>query len=468
MSRRGITEPSPRRASESDVPRIATQAKILGLSTDVFMGIISDMSMQPVAKPRLLRAVNPPLGSYFRVGRDHKPLQALLAEDRAAFTGLVFDARDHDRHRELRGAAAGRVETVLDTKAFELSTVGGAANPRLAGLPWAGDQLPHTPELLRGPWGKQVAELIADEVAERQYGAVLTPTHFLRRVDDEWLEVDLELAQRLRAQLDQRRLRDVTIYFSLTMHSSVLADAAARARIVERLASAPIDALWLRIHPFSAADAGPDALRRYIEGARDLQRLGLPLIGEHTGTAGVALLAFGAVGGIESGITSGERFVVSALLKPPSPNAAAFTPAPRVYLAALGTFVSRDQAKALLAKTGMRTMLGCRDTSCCARGPADTDLDPRRHFLLQRQREVTEIGQRPEPVRPSLYLEEFLRPATDFALRAAKVDLKLERTRKRLEGWRLTLGAMNQQGPPTTVALPPEGKRTHPHVRRSA
>jgi len=402
------------------------------------------------------------------VGRNYKPLQALLAENRAGFSGLIFEAWDHAHQGELRRAASGRVETVLDTLAFELSTVRGPLDARLAKLPWAGEVLPHTPALLLGPHGRRLVEAIADEVAERRYSGVLAPTHFVRSVDEAWLDVDLQLARGLRGALDQRQLHDVTIYFPLALHSNVFANSTARARIVDRLAIAPIDALWLRIHPFGAADAGPTALRRYIEAARDLQRLGLPIVGERTGTAGVALLAFGAVGGIESGVTFGERFNVNALFKPPNPNDKPFAPAPRVYLAAIGTFVSRDQADALYAKPVMRRLLGCRDTSCCERGPADTDRDPRRHFLLQRQREVIEISRRPEPVRPGLYLEEFLRPATDLAMRAAKVDPKLERTRTRLEAWRLTLGAMNQSGPPSGVSLAPEGKRTQPQLRKSA
>jgi hypothetical protein len=426
------------------------------------------MSTTTATKPRLLRAVNPPLGSYIRVGRNYKPLQSLLAEDRAGFSGLIFEAWDHAHQGDLRRTATGRVETVLDTLAFELSTARGPLDPRLTNLPWAGDVLPHTPALLLGPQGRRMAEAIADEVSERRYSGVLAPAHFLRRVDEAWLEVDLQLARGLRAALDQRQLHDVTIYFPLALHSSVFANGAARARILDRLATAPIDALWLRIHPFGAVDAGPMALRRYVEGARDLQRLGLPVVGERTGTVGVALLAFGAVGGIESGVTFGERFNVNALFKPPNPNDKPFAPAPRVYLAAIGTFVSREQANALLAQPGMRRLLGCRDTACCARGPADTDRDPRRHFLLQRQREVSEISRRPEPVRPSQYLEEFLRPATDFAMRAAKVDPRLERTRTRLEAWRLTLGALNQAGPPSAVSLAPEGKRTIPQLRKSA
>lgn len=194
--------------------------------------------------------------------------------------------------------------------------------------------------------------------------------------------------------------------------------------------------------------AGPLVLRNYIEAARDLQRLGLPIVGEHTGTAGVALLAFGAVGGIESGITFGERFDANPWFKEPKPSDNPFAPPPRVYLPTLGVFASRDQATALFAKPGMRSTFGCRDASCCARGPADTDRDPRRHFLLQRQREVNDISRRPEPVRASIYLEEFLRPATDLALRAAQVDATFKPACKRLEDWRLTLGATNQDGPP--------------------
>ena len=88
--------------------------------------------------------------------------------------------------------------------------------------------------------------------------------------------------------------------------------------------------------------------------------------------------------------------------------------------------------------------------------------DPRRHFILRRTGEVERYGRAPEPLRSGLYLEEFLRPATDFALRAARVAPELESTRKRLEGWRNTLGAMQQQGPPVSFAVAPQGQRTQP------
>ncbi len=425
--------------------------------------------MSDPPKPRLLRAVSPPLGAYFRVARDHLALQALLASDRHSFTGLVYDAHDAEQHDELRRVARERhLETVLDPKAFELSTVRGPLNPKLAALAWAGVQLPHDPGQLRGPGAQWMSALIADEVARRHYSAVLSPTHLLSGADDEWLSVDIQLARSLRRALDERGLQKVTIYFPLTLRSKVFHNSAARNTVMRALAEAPIDAVWLRIHPFSSSQAGPLVLRSYIEAACDLHRLGLPIVGERTGTAGLALMAFGAIGGIESGVTHGERFDVNNLFKPPRPGDKPFAPSPRVYLSRLGVFVSRAQAAALMSRPRMQATFGCRDTDCCARGHADTDRDPRRHFLLQRQREVTELGLRPEPVRAGIYLEDFLRPATDLALRAAKVDPLFESARQRLEHWRLALGAIHKSGPPPSFAKTPDGQRTHPSLRKSA
>lgn len=313
-----------------------------------------------------------------------------------------------------------------------------------------------------------MAELIADEAASYGYSAVLSSTHLISRIGDPWLSVDIEQARRLRRALDQRGLTDVLIYFPLTLRGPVFGNAAARQRIVVELNAAPIDALWLRIQPFAAATLGPLALRRYIEAARDFQRLGLPRRGGEDRDRRSSALAFGALGGIESGVTFGERFEINHLYKPPPPAGGGYVPSPRVYVQTLGALMNRPDFQALIAQTGMRTLFGCRDTSCCSRGPADTDRDPRRHFLLQRQREVSDISQRPEPVRAGRYLDEFLRPATDRALRAVKVDPHLRATQQRLEAWRLTLGALNEQGPPPSVALAPEGKRLHPQLRQNA
>lgn len=72
---------------------------------------------------------------------------------------------------------------------------------------------------------------------------------------------------------------------------------------------------------------------------RALHVLGVPLVAEHSGTVGVALLAFGAVGGIESGITIAEGVNLDGYLKLPKPDVKPFAPAPRVYLHEIGAFL---------------------------------------------------------------------------------------------------------------------------------
>lgn len=227
------------------------------------------------------------------------------------------------------------------------------------------------------------------------------------------------------------------------------------------------DGVWLRVHPFGTTSSGPLALRRYIEGCREFQTLGVPLVAEHTGTIGVALLAFGAVGGTESGVTYGERFDVGGLLRPP-PGGSAFSPGPRVYIASLGAFLTREQARAFFENRQMRSLFACQTDGCCRRGASDMDADPKRHFLLRRAGEVNFYSRPPEPVRAGLYLEEFLRPATDLALRAARVDATLEPTRKRLEAWRQTLGAMHAAGLARSSAISPQGHRIQPHQEMGA
>ena len=420
---------------------------------------MSTQQFTPVVEsPRLLRPVGAPLALYLRPGRnDHGVLLGLLAEGREDLSGIVFDPCLEGRQAELlTEVRRHHIEAVLDPRTIELATPGGVAQGRVTELPWAGQQQPHTTELLSGAAGEQLVEVLADYVVKHKFSAVLAPTHYLRSATDPWLEVDTRLVRRLRRVLDAAGLGEVPIYYPLALPTTVLHDTRQRTALAAALGGLPIDALWLRVHPFGSA-SGPLALRRYIEGCRALHALGLPLVAERTGTVGLALLAFGAVGGIEGGITFGERYDVGGLLRPPA-NGTPFSPPPRVYLPQLGAFVTRGQAGELFEHRQMKTTFGCRDAGCCRRGVLDMTADPRRHFIIRRTSEVNFYSRPPEPVRAGLYLEEFLRPATDLALRAARVQPALEATRRRLEAWRHTLGAMHQAGPPQTFAVVPEGR----------
>jgi hypothetical protein len=231
-----------------------------------------------------------------------------------------------------------------------------------------------------------------------------------------------------------------------------------RERLFAGLQRLPIDALWLRISPFGAT-SGPLALRRYIEACSDLHDLRIPLVAEHTGSAGLGLLAFGAVGGIESGITFGERFDARPLLRPPRDDQKAFAPAPRVYIREIGSFLTRAQASAFFERQQMKSVFGCKNERCCRRGWADMLADPRRHFALRRAAEVQELSRAPSTLRAQNYLDRFLRPATDLALRASHVEPALRSSQRKLEGWRVTLGSMVANGYVAPTVPVPEGRR---------
>jgi hypothetical protein len=418
-----------------------------------------------MTQPRTLRPVPDPLGCYLRPGRnDHKVLLQMLVDGINIGTGLVADPVLRGRQADLMSEARRLgVETVLDPRTVDLSTPGGVSRSGVTDLPWAGQAL-HTPQLLTGPAGRMLIDQIATMVKRDGYSAVLAPTHAIDGLSDPWVGVDHNLTCMLRAELNSLGLGDVLIYYPLVTRSAALLSTESRVRAVATLSGLPIDAVWLRLHPFGTATAGPLALRRYLEICRALHELGLPLVAEHSGTVGVALLAFGAVGGIESGITFGERVDLTTMLRPPKPDAKPFAPSPRVYLHAIGGFVDVDAAAGLFETRGMKTLHVCANTRCCPRGWLDMRLEPRRHFVGHRAREVAHLSGMPESLRPGQYLENFLRPASDRTVRTAEVAPKLIPVRRRLDSWRGTLGAELARHSSFTSSAPAAGKRQ----RRSA
>jgi hypothetical protein len=415
---------------------------------------------------RLLRPVGAPLGLYLRPGRnDHTVLTEMLETGWHDASGLVFDPCLDKRQREMLKATTERgLEAVLDPRTLELATDGGFALRGVSDLPWSlGSVGPHDPALLARE-SQHVAERLAAHVVDRGYSAVLAPTHYVSGSRDPWFGVDRDLTIALRGALDVAGARDVPIYYPLATSGEALRTWQERRRFKEQLEMLPIDAVWLRIHTFGTTTSGPRGLRGYVEAGRDLHALKVPLVAERVGTVGLALMAFGAVGGIESGITLGERFNVRDLRKR-NDDAPGFSPPARVYMSELGCFLTRKQAAEFFEIKGMKSRFGCRDTDCCRRGVEDMLRDPRSHFLRQRPHEVTTMGRLPEDLRAPNYLDEFLRPATDLALTASHAYPQLETTRKRLEQWRVTLGALHRERPTESFALSPGGQRL---ARRSA
>ena len=104
-----------------------------------------------MAALRRLRPVQPPLGLYFRPGRnDHGALLQPLSEGSPSFSGVVLSAARYTRHEELGDEVRNRhMEVVLDQHTVELATPNGFERPALAALLWAGHRM-HRPDDFQG------------------------------------------------------------------------------------------------------------------------------------------------------------------------------------------------------------------------------------------------------------------------------------------------------------------------------
>jgi hypothetical protein len=118
--------------------------------------------------------------------------------------------------------------------------------------------------------------------------------------------------------------------------------------------------------------------------------------------------------------------------------------------------MSRANAEALLKHVSVRNWFACQRSCCSVRGIADTLGDPRRHFITTRSDEVETLARIPAPLRASQYMERWLRPASDRATKAMRIDPSLEGHRNRLDSWRGTLAAINEED----AAVRPEVSRS--------
>ena len=384
-----------------------------------------------------------PLGSYIRpISRDINVLSELLASGQPIGSGIIVDARPPEKSDDLRQTAKSRgVELVLDPNSVELSTDGGIDRSGMLQLPWSGGEC-DTPDSL-GRRAEAVVESIAATAVTMSVDAVLAPAHFLESLPSRWLDLDIQLAEALRRALDEDpRGRKIRIYYPLVSNLGVLSRGPILARIRDELQrlrqDEVIDAIWLRMHAFGSTSSGRLNLRRYADVSRRLHPVGVPIIGERTGTVGLALMSLGCIAGIESGVTHGERCDIRALQREPRPGQGGFAPAPRVYLPAIGAFLNREPARQFFSAPGIKNWFACQ-RPCCRRGFLDMLADPRRHFLITRASEVRELAAVPAEVRPEHYLTTWLRPASDRVIRASRVLPELAKQRRRLDDWRETL-----------------------------
>ena len=402
------------------------------------------MSTSPL---RLVRLAPDPLGLYVRAGHiDQKDLQSFITSGSAAFTGVVFEAKRVAQQQELLSLVLERgMDAVLDPQTQAMATIGGYAK-RMDSLPWS-KKRPHTlADLASAFQQRQMVEDIAKFVILHGFTQVIAPTHLTSGPDDPWLAIDIASANALRATLERQGAGHVQLHYSLALSYEAFRTAPKRLAVLEQLRRAMVDGLWLNISG-CGSDSSPTAITRYGDAAADFHSLGVPIVADHAGgLMGLSLLAFGAVGGLAHGVTLGERFDTGSWHK--APEGKAFGAKTRVYLPTLDMMLPRVDAERFFEEGGgrARSAFGCRDTSCCRRGIDDMLQAPARHFLYQRTQQVAGLGQIPESIRPTEFLEDHLRPASDAALIAAKLSLpedlaqKAAKQAKRLNDLRTTLG----------------------------
>lgn len=355
-----------------------------------------------------------------------------------------------------------RREVVLDPRSVELSTAGRIERSGVRDLPWSSGGVETLVDFTRYRVASY-ADALAASAIKLGATAVLAPTHYLESPWTPWLDIDVELAAALRARLDEDAAgRQIRVYYPLVSSLAVLQSDAVTSRAVSALRNLAradaIDAVWIRMHAFGTNAAGPLTIPRYLRLARRLHAVGLPLVAERTGTVSMPLMAFGAVAGIESGITHGERFQYNDLKKVRDLGRKGGF-APRVYFPAIGVFMSRKQATEFLSSRGVKGTFGCR-LECCRSGITDMIREPRRHFLVTRSTEVQQLASVPESMRVEHFFSTWLRVAADRATRASQVIKSLEKQRKRLDMWRATFSAMAEkdvESPPTYCTPPGRG-----------
>ncbi|MEQ1699434.1 MAG: hypothetical protein ABMA25_04950 [Ilumatobacteraceae bacterium] len=415
---------------------------------------------------RHLRRVAPPLASYLRVGHRDGALAAKLIEQGLPVgAGMIVDQSAALRTSELRSSALENgIEVILDPRSVELSTIGGMASATVARLPWAHSS-PQTPATLAGVAGLVLTERIAAAAVEQRVTGVLAPSHFLD-ADEQWLGTDVALAGALRSALDAAGARQTVVYYPVVASLRLLSDHTLQRRVLaevgDLVASRQIDAVFLRVHGFGTAKAGPRNLRSYLRVARALHQLRVPIVGERTGTVGVALAAFGAIGGVESAITYGDNYDARRLNH--LPKGRGFVPPPKAYIGPAMAMCSLDDSATVGARQGF-ARLRCQG-ACCAQRRGEMLADPRRHFIVTRANEMTRLSGLPESNRANDFLATILTPARETSAQIARFLPSFAPHRDRLDDWHLALQRTIAEDAETerSTALAPTG---HRH-RRSA
>jgi hypothetical protein len=390
-------------------------------------------------RPIQLRTGQEPLAFFVRIGRnDHKELLELIAAGERGIFGLVIDAANVERHRELITEARKRdFDVILDPKTQQMG-LPGTYSAALAELPWGESKSHHSIAEFDGVNGEKRAAQMVEFALKNDFTQVLGPSHLIGDPNDPWLRRDIS-AMTFAADRIQKNGGHLGLIYSLAFPMAVLRDDARRSAIVAATDNIPRDSTWLKIENFGD-DASGEKAAAYIKACKDFHARGIPLVADHVGgLPGLGALAFNAVGGIAHGVTVNQNFKTSSWRNPPQKKKKGGG-GWRVYLPQLDMLVKPEVAEKFIESSQrVRGRHVCKDTHCCPRDLRDMLDRPARHALYQRAREIEKLSEVPESLRVSAYLENVRRVSDDVAL-AASFDKVDEKFRKRLQEKQKDLG----------------------------
>lgn len=364
------------------------------------------------------------VAAFLRVGHTgHRRLEHLQASGRLPFRRIVFDAAHIGEQRDLVRQLSGHgYEIVLDPN-FAETAMAGRFETSVAKLPWANAERPWNPDDFGRARNLDTAKAVAEFAVSNSVNVVLAPSNLIELGDSSWHQIDLKICEDLRHELDQLGGRDIAIDFQFITTTALLKDERARRELVDGVGSLPIDNIWVRASGFGATATGAGT-RHFVEAVRAIHDLDRPLVADGVGGfAGLATLAFGAVGGISHGVAQKEKFDAAQWKRPARKNTKGGGGTPiRVYVPDLDRYFDEEQLEKIFAARRGRSLFGCNDTSCCHNGTEDMIENAHSHFITQRTRQIEDISNVPMSRRA----EHFLLKHLDPAIRSAHLGARLK------------------------------------------
>lgn len=415
------------------------------------------------AGPRPQRPAPEGLGFYVRVGRnDHNALMHLLATGEEGIFGLVVDAHNAERHKDLVTEARRRdLDIVLDSEILQMGFP-GALTGGMAALPWGLERHHNVTDFDGGAGAKRAAQIVEAAIGGG-FTQLLGPTHLLTSANDPWLRRDIGMMVRTADEIARSgKDAELELIYPLALPMSLLRNAAERRAIIAAIADAPCSAIWLKVENFGD-DATGEKVAAYVAACRDFHERGLPLVADHVGgLPGLGALALGAVGGIAHGITMRQSFRASSWRRPPA-GGTPFAPSWRVYVPQLDLLLKPKAAETLLAASPrIRAICGCKDTHCCPHGIRDMIGHPARHAMYQRAREIERLTAVPQSVRAGHYLDQNVRKVSDdvarlaaFAVGDTVLAKRLQEKQREVSRFRQTVAPLVESAEVASVAVSP-------------